>query len=448
VRPLWIVVLLSTAAASAPAAEFKAGLARIAITPKDPVWMSGYAARTHPSEGIVHDLWAKALAIEDRPGKRFVFVTLDLLVIPRAIADEVASAAKTRYGLDRDRIAISASHTHAAPEVRTLPFALPESESDRRILADYRRKVTDSIISVIGAALHDLSAAQLEYGRTSAAFAINRRQSTPDGYKIATNPNGPTDHDVPVIVVRGSGDRVRGILFGYACHNTTTVADFYSISGDYAGFAQLALEEKFPGATAMFMALCAGDQNPNPRGKLELAEQHGKELADSVASALAGQMRRLHPPLRAAFQTAQLRFAPHTREMYEKRLSEKDVWRVRHAKYIIGTYEEGKPIRTVDYPVQAVRFGNDLTIVLLGGEVVVDYCLRAKLEYTGEPIVVAAYSNDVMSYIPSLRVLKEGGYEADSSMIYYGLPGPYDDSVEETVFAAIRKVTAKVGRKR
>jgi hypothetical protein len=96
--------------------------------------------------------------------------------------------------------------------------------------------------------------------------------------------------------------------------------------------------------------------------------------------------------------------------------------------------------------VQAVQFGKDLTLVALGGEVVVDYVLRIKREFGSKGIIVAGYSNDVMSYIPSLRVLKEGGYEADQSMIYYGLPGPYDEQVEDRIMTTVHQVLQRVGR--
>ena len=76
---------------------------------------------------------------------------------------------------------------------------------------------------------------------------------------------------------------------------------------------------------------------------------------------------------------------------------------------MIDAINSGRPVREVSYPVQAVRFGKDLTLLALGGEVVVDYDLRAKREYTGEPLFVAAYSNAVMGYIPSERVLAKAG---------------------------------------
>ena len=68
----------------------RAGVGRAEITPASPIWMSGYAARTHPSEGVLSPLWAKALAIESGPGERIVIVSVDVVGVPRVVSDAVA----------------------------------------------------------------------------------------------------------------------------------------------------------------------------------------------------------------------------------------------------------------------------------------------------------------------------------------------------------------------
>ena len=241
---------------------------------------------------------------------------------------------------------------------------------------------------------------------------------------------------------------MRAVLFGYACHNTTLTGTFYEVSGDYAGYAQAALERAHPGVQAMFFILCGADQNPNPRSKLKYAEKYGSDLASSVEGVLAGSMKTLRPPIRTAFVNTNLEFAAHTRAQFEEDAKGTNVYKARRAKVMLEDYDRGKPVRSIAYPVQAIRFNDGLAIVTLGGEVVVDYALRAKREHPNTDLVVAGYSNAVMSYIPSLRVLREGGYEASDSMIYYGRPGPYTETVEETVFQGIDRVLAKVGIRR
>lgn len=77
----------------------------------------------------------------------------------------------------------------------------------------------------------------------------------------------------------------------------------------------------------------------------------------------------------------------------------------------------------------------------MGGEVVVDYSLRLKKELAGPAVWVAGYSNDVMGYIPSRRVLEEGGYEAGGAMLYSPThPGPWAPALEEQIVGTIHEL--------
>jgi neutral ceramidase len=438
-------ILLSALAASG--ATWKAGVGRAEIAPSGPIWMSGYAARTHPSDGVLTSLWAKALALESAPGRRIVIVSTDVVGVPRVVADEVAARVAKQHGLKRAQFLINASHTHTGPVIwpnlSNLTVFPPEEQE--KLLA-YQRKFIDALVSAIGDAIRDLSPANLEYGAGSAAFAANRRQATPTGVKIGVDPNGPVDHSVPVLKVTGQDGKLRAVLFGYACHNTTLTAETYQLSGDYAGFAAADLERRRPGVTALFLMLCGGDQNPNPRGTVGLARKYGEDLAAEVERVVTGRMTPLSGPVRTAFRTTTLELAPRTRPDLQAELNSKVPAQARRAQLMLNALDAGKPIDRIDYPVQAVRFGNSLTLVALGGEVTVDYDLRIHREYTGEPVIAAGYSNDVMCYIPSARVLKEGGYEANDSMIYYGQAGPFAPDVEDRVMAAVHRVMKEVGR--
>lgn len=430
------------------AADFKAGAGRIVITPQKPIYLSGYASRNRPSEGVLHDLWAKSLAIEDSKGGRVVFVTVDIIGLPRNISDIVAARVQKQYGLERARLVLNFSHTHTGPLIgRNLSIMFPAmAPEEAAYIEEYARELTDKLVSVVGAALGDLAPAKIWYGHGQADFAINRREPATNGIKIGVNPAGPTDHDVPVLKVTTPDGKLRAVLFGYACHNTTLTGEFYRISGDYAGFAQIDIEKANPGATAMFMQLCGADQNPNPRSELSLAEKHGATLAGEVNRVLAGKLKPVSGRVRAAYRIVDLHFAPHTREMYQARLNDKNPFVVRHAKAMLAEYDAGHPVRQYPYPVQAVALGKDVTVVTLGGEVVVDYALRTKKEFGSEGMIVAGYSNDVMAYVPSLRILKEGGYEPVDSTTYYGVPGPWASDVEDRIFEGIRQVLKRVGR--
>ena len=425
---------------------WKAGASRVVITPSQPMWMAGYAARNRPSEGKVHDLFAKALAFEDSHGTRLVIVTTDLIGIPRALRDSVLEAVATRHHLKRESLVLNASHTHCGPELRAGKAALYGLEPKR---VEQARRYLDALqgklVQLIGDALSDLKPARLLYTRARAGFAMNRRLPTASGIRNSPNPNGPVDHDVPVLRVESTQGKLRAVLFGYACHNTTM--GFYKFLGDYAGYAQYAIERRHPDVTALFMMGCGGDQNPYPRSKLELAEQHGQTLANAVETALQVlQPRVVTGPLTVSEQEVELQFAsPPSREELVRLKSSSNKYDQRRASTLLRQWERNGRIQdTYAYPIQVSRFGKSLTLVTLSGEVVVDYALRLKAELPGPAAVwVAGYSHDVFGYVPSRRVLLEGGYEGGGAMRYTTLPGPFAPSVEQRIVQGVHTLLAK-----
>jgi hypothetical protein len=317
--------------------------------------------------------------------------------------------------------------------------------------AAYAGKLEGQLLELIGTALKDLAPAKLTYVRARCGFAMNRRLPVAAGWSNSPNPDGPVDHDVPVLRVDGTDGKPRAVLFGYACHNTTLA--FYRWCGDYAGYAQEFIERANPGAVALFLSGCGGDQNPYPRGTLDLARQHGEALANAVAAAFQTRPRPVRGPVRAALDLATINYAtplPSKADLVKRKESSKDVYERNHADRLLK-HLDAKGTLPTSYaaPVQVVRFGDDLLLVAVPGETVVDYSLRLKKELAGSgaAVWVAGYSNDVFAYLPSQRVLREGGYEGGGAMKFMGYPhpGPFADTVEDRV---IRKTNELVDRVR
>jgi len=436
---VWGLIVSGSLAVSA--ADWKVGIAKTEITPTQPTWMAGYAARKHPSEGTVHALWAKALALEDARGERVVIVTTDLIGLVREVSDEIGARAHQRTGVPRQRIVLNSSHTHCGPVVLGCADIAHHMEADDvAAAAEYRGVLQEKLVRVIEAACAKMQPANLAFGEGTAPFAANRRRIQSGKYAIGPNPSGPTDRRVPVLRVSDENDRPMAVLFGYACHNTTLGGDFFRFNGDYAGFAQVELEAKNPGVEALFMIGCGADSNPQPRGTLELAEQHGKELAAAVDEVLSGELRPVRGPLAAAMDRVDLPFVdPPSKEELEARRGEGNVYQQRLTKLLLERIEkQGKVDASYAYPVQVVRFGKDLTLVTLAGEVVVDYAIRLHKELDAEPLWVAGYTNEVFAYVPSERILSEGGYEGGDAMVYFGWHGPFQPGVEDRVVGLVR----------
>jgi hypothetical protein len=409
IASLLLVMLSRSAAAAEPkkpsSAElgWKAGVATAKITPQQPMWMAGYGARKKPSEGTTQDLFAKALALEDEGGRRAVIVTMDIIGVLVSLREAVEEQVYQQYNLPPEALLLAASHTHCGPEYR-------ERKGREEEARTYHKFLEDTLVKLVGQSLDNLAPAKLTYNHARAGFAMNRRRNyqlpkDDVNYGKRNNPDGPVDHDVPVVCVSDAEGNQRAVLFGYACHSTTL--SFYEFCGDYGGYAQEYLQADHPGLTALFIAGCGADQNPYPRRTLELAQRHGRSLSTAVEAALFANPRPLCGSLRCALEKIELQ-------------------------------RVGENARTVVYAIQIIRIGDDVSLIALPSEVVVDYSLRLKRELGKPPAMVwvAAYCNGYFGYIPSARVLAEGGYEAPA----------YVSTIEEQIVGKVHQMYQRLER--
>ncbi len=277
------------------------------------------------------------------------------------------------------------------------------------------------------AALKARRPGRLSWAQGKAGFAANRRTK-----------GGPVDHAMPVLRVSDPDGTLRGVVVNYACHCTTIDPAENTISGDWAGFAQEAIERAHPGAIAMTVIGCGADANPAPRVTPGAAAAHGKAIADELERLLKGPWTSLASPPVARFRRVRLPFDTlPTRAELEARVKAKgqDAY---NAASQLARLDRGEPLQSeLDYPVQTWQFGDRLVMVFLAGEVVVDYVLRLKSELDAGRVWVTAYANDVPCYIPSERILREGGYEGGGAMLYYARPTRLKPGIEELIISTV-----------
>jgi neutral ceramidase len=444
----FVVLFASTDRLRAADAFWKAGTAKAVITPKERLWMAGYASRTGPADGTLHELYVRVLALEDVQGHRAVLVSCDLLGIPRSISENVSQALATKFGLPRDAIMLNASHTHCGPVLRgALYDAYPLDDVQKKKIAAYSSELESAIVRAVGEALAHAVPATVAVGQGTTDFAVNRRNNRePDvpALRASHALRGPFDHSVPVLAVRHPDGRLLAVVFGYACHNTTLGIQQWN--GDYAGFAESNLEQAQHGAVALFFMGCGADQNPIPRRTVELARKYGESMSSAVQSVLAGKMESLPPELRTHYETVTLHLgAAPTRAELAARANERTAYTSRWGTRLLKELDAGRPLpRTYPYPIEVWELGGKQLWIALGGEVVVDYALRFKDRY-GAETWISGYANDVMAYIPTLRVLKEGGYEGNTSMMVYGMPAErWGTDVEEIIAAGVDRGVRQV----
>jgi len=421
------------------------GVAKVDITPDYPVRLSGYSSRRHESEGVAQRIWAKALAIGDQQhGGSAVLITVETCGVPASMADEVYRRLRSEK-LRREQLVVSSSHSHTAPWLPGFaPFLTgdPVPAEHQKHMQQYRKELTDKMVQAACEALQSQQPARLSWAQGRVTLAANRRVLK-DGIwtGFGVQPDGPVDERLPVLVASRADGKPLAILANYACHCTTLGGDFNQICGDWAGFAQENIEQDFPGAVALITIGCGADANPEPRGKLEFCRDHGRALADEVKRLLGAELKPVAaaPECRLTHLDLPLASLP-SRGDWEKAAAGGGPNGAR-ARHFLASLDRGEALpTTIHYPVATWTFGDDLAMVFLAGEVVVDYAIRLSRECSPDRVWVTAYANDMPGYIPSRRILREGGYEADSSMIYYGQPTRFAPEVEDMIVTQIRKM--------
>lgn len=433
-----------------PKAVWKVGVAKALITPEKPVWLAGYGSKRVPS-GKLHDIWMKALVLEDPKGRRGVLVTSDFQGIPKEVSDRVFGQLKTRLGLEREQVMITFSHNHCGPRLGSdLLDYYPVEAEQVRLVEEYTAAMEKRLVTMVERACAKLVPATLRTGQGMTTFAINRRNNREADVPELIQKKllkGPVDHAVPVLSVTGMDGKLLALLFGYACHPTTL--SFTQWCGDYPGYAQLELEKKYPGALAMFVNTCGGDQNPLPRRKIELCEKYGQMLAEAVENTLKKPMAAVPPGLRMAFSWVDLSYEKVvTRKQLESARQEPNPIKQRWATRLLQLLDKGEPFAThYPYPLHAWSLGtvkNQTLILGLGAEAVVDYAIRFKATY-GRGTWVCGYVDDMIAYIPSRRVWDEGGYEGGAFLYEYGRPAlRWAGDVEERIAEAMDKLVERV----
>jgi len=448
-QPILVIALLffSNTSFSQPSTTegglMDVGVARIDITPEEPVRMAGYAIRSKAeSEGVLQKLEAKALAFGSDAQGASILITVDLIGIPGHITTKLAEQLAAKFNMRPEQLVICASHTHSGPEVgnllNILQYRGEKTFSDSLLalnqlvhVAQYIDLLSQKLEQVSIAAMQDRKPALVSWGQGQALFAKNRR-----------TPGGPVDLALPILRVAYPNGNLRAVLANYACHGTTLPGEINKIHGDWMGEAQKNIEANHPGVVAMIAIGCGADANPEPRGNMENAEAHGREIAANVEKLLtSAQLQPLSTPPAGRIKWVKLPFAK-TPTIPELILQTKDeTVKGYYARLALDRIARGQSVPAeLHYPVQTWTFGNELVMINLAGEVVVDYATRLKDEIGAGRVWMNAYANDVPCYIASKRVIKEGGYEAESSMYYYDKPSPFAEEVEDIIVKAVHDI--------
>jgi len=457
---LWMALILQFAhTTNAADTGWKVGLARVKITPTQPVVLLGYTNRSGPFESVAHEIWAKAIALEDDAGNRGVIVTMDLVGIQAVIGDPICERIQKKTGLARSQILLNASHSHTSPLVSLDPRREsnaghpPLSPSDRESTIAYTRQLQDKLVDVVLRAVSNLEPARLAWGHGEVGFPMSRRTILDDRVVMRPNPEGTVDRTVPVLRVESPNGKVRAVLFGCACHNTTLTDAHNVIAGDFAGFAQSYIEQQHPSAQAMFISGCGADANPHPRGTMELAKIHGRVLGAEVCQVMERPLDAVDSLLAIEYAKVELPLKELSRGEIERCTTLRSA-EASMARQMLNVLERGGELPTsYSAPLAVWQFGGDLTLVALPAEPVADYVALLREALGPHKLWIAGYNNDCFGYLPSTRIVNEGGHEAIGVTLWIwgqnlsSQIGFFSPDVQNVVVDSVRRLVERCGRR-
>jgi dienelactone hydrolase len=429
---------------------WKAGFAQADITPRPglPVMAAGFA-EPRIMEGVESPLLAQALALEDASGKRAILFAADLLGFGRITIDAVRHKVEKAHGIPAENVCFTASHTHWGPAVndRTGPAI-------GAVNIWYLEFLETTLLDLADRALKQLTPAELAYGSCMVQIGMSRRLPGARGIQWAVNPEGSYDPHTPILLVRREGSPRQILVVGHACH-PTSLGRVQQWSPDYPGAMRRTLAAAWDDCQAMFVNGCGGDAKvvyqDTATGKYEFAaslersHQAGVLLAEAVRKRLSDGPPL--EPLRAKLNAVLVRGALSlgvgpSREEIQKLAMEGSLrsyatwWARKHLAF-------PDTRRDFAYAVQAWQLG-DLSIVALEGEVCSDWGALARSLPATKHAMTIGYANEVSAYIPTARIIREGGYEGDLAHKVYLLPAPLDPKMEVELTALIRRAVSQL----
>ncbi|MDD2475097.1 MAG: hypothetical protein PHI32_04190 [Dysgonamonadaceae bacterium] len=378
------------------------------------------------------DIYSHALSIKDDKNT-IVIVGLDVTGINDTFIGMVKEDIFNSTGIPASSIFINASHTHFAPVAQNWPtWQVSNRLADSLYLYV---QVKDAIVKSVEESLSNLSPAELYFGRGKVDLGYNR--------SLAEHPE-LYDNAVDVIKVKYTKSNDESYLFMAACHPvfSTEGALHYTISANFPGVARKIIEEKTGTSNSIFLQGTAGDINPIDQGE----EITGEKLANEVISVLSGPMEKIAGPTSFYLDTLQLPINPLVREeviAFKKSFMEKehDMISERNRKWsdiMLTYYDENTMPTSMPVYVHTLNIGN-WKLVGFSREATSSYSLDVKNLWPDQLVSVAAYTNDVSSYLPTHLHIEKRNYEGYDSFIWYGMPDTFSMTVEDTIMSSIKE---------
>jgi neutral ceramidase len=409
------------------AAGFRAAVVKLDITPSEPKWMVGYAARQ--STGVHDRLFHKILVLDDGRGE-FVLVSTDLCVMAPSVYDETAAKLKSALGIEPERFWWTLTHTHSGPEIG--PPGLPKLMMPERYTHDWDREYTAQVegqlVEGVKRARAQLAPARLKIGTGTSSANINRRARDPQGrISLGMNPDGPTDRQIGILLIENAAGAPLALVANYAMHGTALGSANTLISGDAPGIVAAYLEEKL-GAPALFVNGATGDIAPIYSVQKDFGAAHITEF-----NVLLGD--RVLAALKNVTAIPEVRLRPGKAEVETPRRPGFG-WDESLGDYLRPGGENGM----IRMPVRFLELDRSTMLWAAPVELFSEIAMRIRQRAPFRSTFYFGYANGWLGYLTTKQAFAEGGYEPKTS--------PFTDRVEEDLSKAVTAYIAAAGARK
>jgi neutral ceramidase len=411
---------------SARAGEFKAGATAVVITPPIGTPLAGYYA-LRPATGVLDDLYAKALVIE-QDERKAAFVTLDVVTVTRAVSVAARRFIAEQTGIPPERVMISATHTHSGPVIKRKGMLDQLTGADQPLAVEFNEKLPALIARAVREANAKLAPARpcAAVGRAE-GLTRNRRSWMQDGTVAwqprpndprVVRPAGPVDPQVGVLQVAPQATYVNFPMHANIVGGTRFSADFPAVLA-----RQIALA-KGADMTTLFANGCCGNINPDKSvagpGSSPV-ERVGTRLAAAVTNAWKDlqPLKTFAPRARhTVLVLSRPRFteadAAEARSI-AARMNEREVGTVAKAKAFCILDTLAHKDEPLEAEVQVIAVSDDLAVVAMPGEIFSELGLAIKKASPFKHTFIAELANSSIGYIPNRTAYAEGNYEVVSA---------------------------------
>lgn len=421
----------------------RAGFAKVDITPPLGSRMHGFHGRDikHGCDIIRDPLFARALWLE-QGDERVLILGFDLLFFDRIQDNRLRGSTGRELGLCSRQILTNCSHTHSGPMTHVWASGMytpPDSH--------YLNRLNDLVVQAATQARDAAVPVRMVMGEGTTDMPMSRRLLDESGKaQFLPNPQGTTYDNVPICMVQALDGRPVCLMFSIACHPSSISG--FEVSADYPGMAMKLIGEKLGVDCALFLQGCGGDAKARTlvvdgvfRGSPEGADEAGRIVANDVIALLDCGLEEVQPDLATATDTAVCPMAPlPNRAQLEQLAEDKDELKRECAKYQLRILDHGYELPTaIPLTVHGVRLADGVRMVGLEGEAVAELGHVINDFYGSGLTFPLGYTDGCQLYLPTEKVLNEGGYEATSAH-EYAWPANFARGIEEPVRQALTRL--------